>query len=63
MTKWRIPIESYIIVEADTPDQAVREFLACQEAEDCTEETSDIKHDLLMNGQAGKPSVEEPWEE
>lgn len=61
-TKWRVPIESYVIIEAETPDEARREVEALQEkgGYSCNQ---NIKLDLLLNAEIGTVTEEEPWEE
>lgn len=58
--KYRVPIESYVVVEAYSELEAYREVEAIQEADDETDtEAHSIKHDLLLNASIGEPSLVE----
>jgi len=63
--KYRIPVSSYILLEAETPEKAIREFMAMKEA---LAEKMRIPHDeekdLFLNSEVdGRVEIDEPWQE
>ena len=64
MKKYRIPIESYIVFKAETPEDAQREFIAIQEAlAGRMRLPHDEERELFLNAQIeGKITVEEPYD-
>lgn len=55
--KWRVPIESYIIIETETPDGAKRELEAMKEAlANQHRLPSDEERNLLLNAKIGTPN-------
>ena len=65
--KWRVPVESYVIIEAETPDEARREVEARREGmqDDDKYLISAIEYDLLLNATIGTVVADdsEPWAE
>lgn len=59
MTKYNIKVTSSVIIEADTPDQAKREFLARREQlADMGAKQYEHENDLLLNAQVESIEVE-----
>lgn len=56
--KYRIPVDSYVVVEADTVAEAMREIEAQIELP-YVERSGHIESDLLSNATLGTPSLVE----
>ena len=62
MTKYRLDISTSVIIEAENPADAEREFTAHREVAE-TSSFGRIEDYLLLNSRIEKLSVEEPWQE
>ena len=60
--KYRIPITSYVVIEAESGQEAVREVEA-QREKPYADRYGRIESDLLSNCDIGIPTVEEQWQE
>ena len=65
MTKYRLEISTSVIIEADNPADAEREFEAAREKQDMDggEDWLDVASDLLLNAKIERLAIEEPWQE
>jgi hypothetical protein len=68
MTKYRIEVSSSVVIEADSPAEAEREFVAARESIEITgKDTIMLLHsterDLLLNAKIERLAIEEPWQE
>ena len=65
MTKYRINIDSYVIIEAKNPTDAECEFIAAREQKEMNggEDWLDVASDLLLNAKIERLEIEEPWQE
>lgn len=63
--KYRIPVSSYILLEAETQEGAVREFMAMKEAlAQKFRIPHDEEKDMFLNSEVdGRVEIEEPWQE
>lgn len=57
--KYRINIGSYVIVEANSPQEAIREVVARSEN---ISHSESIEEDLLLNASIEKVEIEPEWE-
>ena len=62
MTKYRLEISTSVIIEADSPADAEREFTAHREVAE-TSSFGRIEDDLLLNAKIERLEIEEPWQE
>ena len=70
MTKYRHEISTSVIIEADNPADAEREFTAARECVAINlnmlpqiNKDREIAQDLLLNAKIERLAIEEPWQE
>lgn len=62
-TKYRVTVSSYVIIEAETPDQAKREVIASQERQGLEYEMTYVTAEMMQNSQIESVKLELPNEE